>query len=119
MEKVSLCTVSRAQRLATLGGLSSTADEAQRASRLSHKRKGVWELRTVHLCLRPQTQPIPGFAETRLLWPGTRADTTEELLCLSTSEEDGNKCFSQRLSGEGEVDDRHPAWKCALLPEKT
>lgn len=64
------------------GGLSSTADEAQRASRLSHKRKGVWELRTVHLCLRPQTQPIPGFTETRLLWPGTRANTAEELLCL-------------------------------------
>lgn len=34
-------------------------------------------------------------------------DTTEEPLCLSTSEGDGNRCFSERLSGEGEVDDRH------------
>lgn len=61
----------------------------------------------VHLCCRPQTHTPSRCAETLLLWPGTHVDTMEELLCLSTSEGDGNGCFSQRLSGEGEVDDRH------------
>lgn len=50
-------------------------------------------------------------------WPGAHTGALQrELACLSTSEEDGNRLLSLRLSGE---DDR-PALpgNCAQLPEK-
>lgn len=48
----------------------------------------------------PDAKPVPGCADTQPLRPGTHVDTTEELACLFTFEEDGNGCFSLRLSRE-------------------
>lgn len=53
----------------------------------------------------PDPTPIPDFRDP-LLWPGTLCVLTEELVCHSTSKGDGNG-LSYRLSGEGEVHDRH------------
>lgn len=60
------------------------------------QRKGVKELRTAGVLLLPaQSQsPSPASrAETPLLWPDTRTDTTGDLAGLSASEADGSGCF--------------------------
>lgn len=115
-EKASLCTVVKIRRPAALGvpplkqmkhgespspgpppwlpGLGATGAKGCG----SEEQLGALRLQA------PDPHPIPGCAETLLLWPGP---LWEELLCLSTSEGDGNGCVSRRLSGEGEVGDRH------------
>lgn len=83
----------RAQRLAALESLLHCRPSAERASRQrllpgsrprSHGSEGVGELRMVGCtsAAGPKPKPIPGCAETLLLWPGAHADTTEELVCL-------------------------------------
>lgn len=93
------------------GSLSYTADEIQREPTdrpQSHKRKRVWELRLARCtCAQsPDPNPVPGCAETLLLWPGAYADTREELVYLSTSEKDGN--FLSNTFWEGEVETDTP-----------
>lgn len=115
-EKASLCTVVKTRETSHPGSPSSEADETwgeplTRASSLasrpqSHRSKGVWERRTAGCTSAAGPRPTPHPRLCRdpapVAWP-----PPEELLCLSTSEGDGNGCVSRRLSGEGEVGDRH------------
>lgn len=54
----------------------------------------------------------------RLLWPGTPTDTTDELLCLSASGEDGNRFLSKTFWGGRGGPQTQTTWKCTLLPER-